>query len=67
MLHENHCNHPAENFIESHAGCDIFTYTDSVLGQLYCVRHSSEKSDYTSSVPTLDAARRWAEMRTSDV
>lgn len=56
MLHTNHCQHPMEDFIESHAGSDIFVY-DSDGKQYYCIRHSSEDSDYTSLIRTLDEAR----------
>ena len=62
MLHTNHCNHPIEDFVESHAGSDIFVY-ESLGRQCYCIRHSSEDSDYTSSIRTLEQAREWAEIR----
>jgi hypothetical protein len=61
-LHTNHCNHPIEDFVESHAGSDIFVY-ESLGRQCYCIRHSSEDSDYTSSIRTLEQAREWAEIR----
>lgn len=56
MLHTNHCQHPMEDFIESYAKSDIFVY-DSDGKQYYCIRHSSEDSDYTSLIRTLDEAR----------
>jgi hypothetical protein len=62
MLHTNHCQHPMKDFIESHAGSDIFVY-DSDGKQCYCIRHSSEDSDYTSSIRTLEQAREWAETK----
>jgi hypothetical protein len=62
MLHTNHCQHPMDDFVESHAGSDIFVY-DSCGQQCYCIRHSSEDSDYTSSIRSLDEAREWAERK----
>ena len=61
MLHTNHCEHPPENFVESHAGCDIHTYKCYITGETdYCVRYGSEGGDYYSA-RTLEDARRKAE------
>ena len=60
MIHKNCCNHPAEDFIESHAGCDIHVYTQ--FGERhYCVRYGSDGPEYSSSARTLDEARTRAE------
>lgn len=65
-LHVNHCNHPEEDFIESHAGSDIYIYEAPYIGRCYCVRHSSEGHDYTSIIRTLEEARWWAEVRAEE-
>jgi hypothetical protein len=65
-LHENHCNHPPEDFIESHAGSDLYAYESPILGRCYSIRHSSEESDYSSSFSTLADARWWAEVRAKE-
>jgi len=62
-LHVNHCNHPEEDFIESYAGSDIHVYESPYIGRCYCVRHSSEGHDYTSSIRTLEKAREFARIR----
>ena len=61
MLHTNHCNHPIEDFVESHAGSDIFVY-ESLGRQCYCIRHSSE-TVITQVQSTLEQAREWAEIK----
>jgi hypothetical protein len=61
MIHHNHCEHPKEDFIESHAGCDIHVYKCITGETHYCVRYGSEGGDYYSSVRTLEDARRKAE------
>ena len=67
-VHCDHCDHGDNNFVCHHAGSDIHKYwprhpkgpfTDE--NAQYCVRHSSEDFDYSSSVPSLELARQIAE------
>ena len=69
-VHDDWCQHGRNNFIEHVNGCDIYRYwpnkpfgpfTDKTAQ--YCVRYSSNDSDYISSVDSLEDARRWARQR----
>lgn len=65
MLHTNHCEHPEEDFIESHAGCDIYVY--DLYGETrYCVRWSSDGPDYSTNNFSLEGARKRAEELTKE-
>ena len=58
MLHTNHCNHPLRISLSHTRLTSLCCFTTG-----YCIRHSSEDSDYTSSIRTLEQAREWAEIR----
>lgn len=66
-VHNDWCQHGRNNFIEHIHGCDIHKYWPAhPFGPFteenaqYCVRYSSNDSDYISSVDSLDNARKWA-------